>query len=109
MFIVLPLLFFKDYRAMAIFPFIVLRYSEDRNNKVLVNHEKIHFRQQLELLFFPFFLWYFLEYVVRLIQKGDTRKAYFSISFEKECYAHEQDLEYLKKRPFWAFLKFYGK
>lgn len=33
-----------------------------------LNHERIHTRQQLELLFLPFFLLYLLEWLFRLLQ-----------------------------------------
>ena len=71
-----------------------------------INHEKIHTRQQIELLILPFYLWYFTEYLFRLIQYRDRLKAYHNISFEREAYANEKDLSYLKSRSFWSFLKY---
>ena len=32
--------------------------------------------------------------------------AYKTISFEREAYAKEKDLNYLKSRPFWNFINF---
>ena len=46
----------KGYRGLTVFPFVLIKYRFDSENKVLVNHEKIHIRQQLELLVLPFFL-----------------------------------------------------
>ena len=40
----------KGYRGLTIFPFVVVRSKNDLQDKVLLNHEKIHIRQQLELL-----------------------------------------------------------
>lgn len=96
----------KGYRGITLFPFIFLFRKEDKQNKVLVNHEKIHIKQQLELLILPFFVWYGIEFFVRLGQYRNRREAYRNISFEREAYAKEKDLDYLKKRPFWNFLKF---
>lgn len=93
----------KGYRGMTIFPFVIIKNFFDKDNKVLVNHEKIHIRQQIELLILPFFLIYFLEYLFRLIQFQDRNKAYRNISFEREAYANERNLDYLKTRPFWKF------
>lgn len=93
----------KGYRGITLYPFVIIRDLLDKKNKVLVNHEKIHIRQQLELLILPFFLLYFLEYLVRLIQFRDKNKAYRNISFEREAYDNERNLGYLKTRPFWKF------
>ena len=73
----------------------------------LINHEKIHIRQQLELLVLPFFIWYLVEYLFRLYQFKDRNKAYRNIVFEREAYENEKDLNYLQKRSFWNFLRYY--
>lgn len=96
----------KGYRGLAIYPFVFVKYSLDIENPVFVNHERIHLRQQLELLIIPFFVLYFLEFLVRLIQYGNRDLAYRNISFEREAYANEKDLDYLKQRSFWNFLNF---
>lgn len=96
----------KGYRGMTLYPFVIIRNFLDKENKVLLNHEKIHIRQQLELLVLPFFLWYFLEYLIRLIQYKDRSKAYRNISFEKEAYTNECDQNYLQKRKIWSFSKY---
>jgi len=96
----------KGYRGLTLFPFVFVKYVFDSENKVLINHEKIHIRQQLELLVLPFFVWYFVEYAVRLLQYKNANLAYRNISFEREAYANELDLEYLKKRSFFSFLNY---
>ena len=93
----------KGYRGLTLFPFVIIRNFLDKENKVLLNHERIHIRQQLELLILPFFVLYFLEYLIRLVQFKDRNKAYRNISFEKEAYDNERNLDYLKTRPFWKF------
>ena len=40
----------KGYRALTVFPLILLSDKSDRSDRVLINHERIHIRQQLELL-----------------------------------------------------------
>lgn len=96
----------KGYRGMAVFPFVVMKYDFDKTNITFVNHEKIHLRQQLELLILPFFVWYFLEYLIRLIQYKNGALAYRNISFEREAYAKETDLNYLKNRSFFQFIHY---
>lgn len=70
------------------------------------NHEAIHIRQENETLWIFFLLWYGIEWVIRLIQYGDRIKAYYNISFEREAYANQSDLDYLKRRKFYYFLKY---
>tara|TARA_Y100000815_G_scaffold274886_2_gene310504 strand:- start:3467 stop:3703 length:237 start_codon:yes stop_codon:yes gene_type:complete len=76
------------------------------NDTTLINHEKIHLKQQQELLVIPFYIWYGVEYVIRLVQFTTHDRAYRNISFEKEAYTHEMDFTYLKKRKYWSFLKY---
>jgi hypothetical protein len=96
----------KGYRGLAVFPFVFVKYPLDKDNSIFVNHEKIHLRQQLELLILPFFIWYLLEYCLRLFQYKNANLAYRNISFEREAYANESNLEYLKTRSFLQFLQF---
>ena len=96
----------KGFRGLTVFPFVFVRYSLDKENVVFINHEKIHLRQQMELLILPFFICYFLEYLIRLLQYKDRNLAYRNISFEREAYANESDQFYLKNRSFFSFIKY---
>jgi hypothetical protein len=98
----------KGYRGLAVFPFVFVKYRLDKENETFVNHERIHLRQQLEMLVIPFFIWYFMEFLIRFIQFKKWSLAYQNISFERESYANEKDLDYLKRRPLWDFLKYLG-
>ncbi len=97
----------KGYRGLTIFPFVFLKQRESGADMVLLNHEKIHLRQQLELLVLPFFVWYGLEFLWYFLRQRDVKSAYYSISFEREAYTNEKDLHYLKQRPFWRFLNYF--
>src|SRR5688572_26806924 len=96
----------KGFNGLAVFPFVILRERSHVADSAFVGHEKIHIRQQLELLVLPFFIWYGIEYLVRLVQYRDRKQAYYNIGFEREAYANEKDLGYLISRPFWKFLKY---
>lgn len=96
----------KGYRGLTLFPFVFVKYTLDKKNKIFVNHERIHLRQQLEMLLIPFFIWYSIEFLVRLIQYKNTDLAYKNICFEREAYANEKNLDYLKNRSLWFFLKY---
>ncbi|TNE56254.1 MAG: hypothetical protein EP338_00375 [Bacteroidetes bacterium] len=84
-------------RGYTIFPFIFLSNSTYKEDQVLINHERIHIRQQMELLLIPFVFWYFMAYF---------RRGYRLISFEQEAYENEQNLDYLKRRKPFAFWKY---
>jgi hypothetical protein len=90
--------------GITIFPFILL--STRTPSETLINHEKIHIRQQLELLIVPFYIWYGLEWFWHYVEVRNFWGAYRLISFEKEAYANENDLDYLKNRKFWSFLNY---
>ena len=88
-------------RAITLYPFVLLRYAADRHDPVLLNHERIHLRQQLELLVIPFYVWYFAEYAWHRARGKNHLEAYLRISFEREAYANEGRPRYLgKRRPF---------
>ena len=95
--------------GITLLPFILLKKPQDKNNKILINHEKIHLRQQVELLVVFFYLWYVIEYYYWYFRLRDGYLAYKYISFEREAYAMEDNLDYLKKRKQWSFWKYISK
>jgi hypothetical protein len=97
----------KGFRGITLYPFIIVSQIDLKQNEVMINHEKIHIRQQIELLIVPFFICYGIEFLVKWIFSEDINTAYRNISFEKEAYANEKDLNYLKQRSFWKFLKYF--
>jgi hypothetical protein len=94
----------KNVVAITLYPFIVINKNKTINDCV-INHEKIHLRQQIELLILPFYVWYIIEYLLKLIKYKNSDRAYRVISFEKEAYLYEHDLLYLKRRKSFSFLK----
>ncbi|WP_338872063.1 hypothetical protein WBJ53_27005 [Spirosoma sp. SC4-14] len=90
--------------GMALFPFILVR--KPNPGPILLNHERIHLRQQAELGILPFYLWYSIEYLFRRFHYRNHYEAYRNISFEREAFSNEADLNYLKKRSFWAFWQY---
>ncbi len=97
----------RRFVGIALWPFIVVKDSLLKEDEAFINHERIHIRQQAELLVLPFYLIYFVEYIIRVLQYRDTQKAYRNISFEREAYYNEDDLDYLKNRKLWSFMKYW--
>ncbi len=97
----------KGYAGMTVFPFIILKEKHYLNNKTTINHEKIHLRQQMELLILPFYVLYFCNLLYNYIKYRDFQLAYRNIIFEREAYANEKNLNYLQSRSFWRFLDYF--
>ncbi len=98
------------YYGITLWPFIIMRHTlremGGRRFAVLINHERIHIRQQLETLLVFFYILYGVFYVINRI-KGQTHSAaYCNIPFERESYANEADISYLKSRPWLSWRKY---
>ena len=97
---------FKGYLAMCVFPFIFVR-KDARNLTVKdINHETIQGKQQIEMLWVLFFVWYGIEWLIRLIQYRNAITAYKNISFEREAYCHQAEAGYLEIRKPYSFIKY---
>lgn len=91
----------SKYVAITLFGIVFTRHRE-RIDALILNHELIHCRQQLEWLYIPFFALYLGEWLWHLLRCRDWQKAYRSISFEREAYAHAHDMAYLSSRKVFA-------
>ncbi|WP_298478197.1 hypothetical protein [uncultured Maribacter sp.] len=98
--------FYKNYVGLSLWPFIILKDNTLKEDIVLINHEKIHLKQQQELLILPFYIWYITEWLLRSLFYLDSYKAYQNISFEREAYYNENNLDYLNQRKFFSFIKY---
>jgi hypothetical protein len=98
---------FKGFLAINLFGIVFVR-SEIFNKFTdkIKNHEAIHSKQMIEMLFVFFYLWYLIEWIIRLIQYKDSKVAYKNISFEAEAFKNEANLDYLKDRKLYAWTKF---
>ena len=72
-------------------------------SEIDINHEAIHTTQMKEMLYIFFYVWYIIEWGIRLFMKGN---AYRNISFEREAYANQNNLSYLNTRKRYAWLNF---
>lgn len=98
--------FYKDYVGLSLWPFIFLKSDAFKEDTVLINHEKIHLRQQEELLILPFYILYISEWLLRSIWYLDSYRAYQNISFEREAYSNESQSDYLSQRKSFSFIKY---
>ena len=86
---------FITINAITLWPFVISRH---RFNEQVLNHEKIHIRQQQELLLVGFYLLYIYYWLKGMWTYHDSYIAYHSIPFEQEAYEHENNMEYLQSR-----------
>lgn len=100
-----PIIPFKGFKAVMLFNIVFVRngsnfFAQD------YSHESIHVEQAKELFWIPFYLWYLIEYLIRLVKYRSLRKAYKNISFEREAYQNQNALGYLQRRCRYAFLSY---
>ena len=93
---------FRRFNAINILGVLFAR-PEAEMDEQLLNHERIHTRQMLEMLVVFFYLWYVVEWLIRLPMKG---RAYKNISFEREAYANMYNPDYLRQRRWYAWLDY---
>ena len=95
----------RNYTAINLFG-VFFVHPDVRLTKRLVNHESIHTAQMRALLYFPFYILYLLEWLIRLFFRGH---AYSNLSFEREAYDNEYDYHYLENRRHYAWVKYMRK
>lgn len=91
------------FRAINLLGLVFARSEYGRLSQQICNHEKIHTLQQQEMLFVFFYLWYVSEWLIRLAQYRDMKRAYYEISMEREAYLNQDNLEYSRHRPYFAW------
>ena len=107
MLIVFPFIRKFKISGITLFPFIFLASTEIKQNNQIVQHEKIHLRQELEMFVVLFYLIYFTEFLVGCIKYNDRYKVYRNISFEREAFDNDFNPDYLKIRRMWACWRYF--
>ena len=91
---------FKGFKAINLFGVLFVRNGAAMSDTDL-NHESIHSEQMKELLYVFFYLFYVIEWVIKVVKYKDSGIAYRAISFEREAYMNQGNLEYLlRRKPF---------
>ena len=106
---------FKGFTAINLFGVVFVRKEIRPQHNIslwdwdkMLNHELIHTEQMKEMLYIPFYVWYVLEWLIRLVIYRDTKKAYCNISFEREAYNKQANFGYIlhRERKRYTFLKY---
>ena len=100
----------KGFLAMNLFGVLFVRWEKGKPkptlSKYTINHESIHTEQMKELGYIFFYIWYVIEWLIKLIKYHNTHKAYTSICFEKEAKLNQTDLEYITIRNHYSWLNY---
>ena len=100
---------FNFASAIALYPFILLSDACLLKDEHTLFHEKIHLRQQLELLIVVFYIIYVIEYLIGRAKGYSHFQAYMNISFEREAYANEKNSNYLNEKKWFSFINYLHK
>lgn len=96
---------FWKYSGFSFFVFVwINKYVE--NKKRIIHHEKIHFWQQVELLFVLQWLLYVGFYCINRLKGMNHDDAYRNNPFEKEAFANDYNLNYLNTRRFLSWVRY---
>ena len=91
--------------AITLYPFIIHRGQLDENEYIL-NHEKIHLKQQAELLLIGFYALYVMWWAWGRLRGLSGAEAYMAIPFEREAYDNDTDPTYPISRKSYAWRQY---
>lgn len=89
--------YLKKFNGISLAPLGIFINPNSLTDKTLIHHEKIHWKQQKEMGFLPFYIWYGFEWLW---------KGYRNISFEREAYENDHNPDYLVRRKAWDWMKY---
>lgn len=93
---------FPGYRAINLFGIIFVRGDKPLPVHT-ITHETIHTKQMLETLVIGFYVWYLLEFFIKLLICFNWDRAYRSLSFEQEAYEFMNCPNWPKQRKHWTW------
>ena len=96
---------FGGFRAINLFGVLFVKGNV---SDITINHEAIHSAQMREMWYIGFYLWYVIEWIVRVLITKDrfSHRAYRNISFEKEAYVNQDNYGYVDARKSYSWVKY---
>jgi len=76
-------------------------------NETWIRHEQTHHLQQTETLFLSVIVGQMEKLYAKYVLNKTTMAAYLRESTEQEAYLNQTDIEYIKNRKPYAFLKYF--
>lgn len=93
----------RKFHAITLFPFIFFNGRPLTEREI--RHETIHLWQQAVLLVAPFYVLYFLFWIVNLLRFRNLDRAYREIPFERSAYRLENQAKLTWKAKAFDWLK----
>lgn len=100
---------FGRFWATNLFGFVFCRVDKGKLTEKAKNHEYIHSLQQRELGYIGFMILYNLEWICRFAMCRNFMKAYRALTFEREAYDNEANLDYAAQRSTFAWWRYYSE
>ena len=97
---------FRGFTAVNLFGIVVARNEYLPLSVRILHHETIHTHQIKELWYVGFYVWYIVEWLLRVICYRNLKEAYMNICFEREAFDNDENDIYLKQRKRFAFLPY---
>jgi len=96
---------FEGFKAINLCGIVFIRKNTEIDF-ITIQHELIHTEQMKEMLYIFFYVWYIVEWLIRLIIYRDSKRAYKKIGFEREAYSSQSDEDYLLNRKPYNWIKY---
>ena len=94
----------KGFKCLNLFGLIFARSDKEITDKDIL-HEKIHTKQIIETLGIFFYIWYGIEWFIKLFtNKFNSYLAYRATGFEREAYGHHNEPDYLSRRKPYSWI-----
>ena len=92
---------FRGFAAINLFGHVFAREEYRPISDRTLRHEAIHTAQMRETGYVGFYLIYVAEWLYQWARLRSAKQAYYAVRFEREAYAHQNELDYLThRRPF---------
>ena len=92
---------FRGFAAINLFGHVFAREEYRPISDRTRRHEAIHTAQMRETGYVGFYLIYVAEWLYQWARLRSAKQAYYAVRFEREAYAHQDELDYLThRRPF---------
>lgn len=95
-----------DVTGFSFGPIVFFSEKREAVPESSIQHETIHFFQQLEMLFVFHWILYAYFYALGYYRSGKTRSAYLSNPFELEAYDNQDKKDYMKNRGWFSWTKY---
>ena len=96
---------FMKIGGITLYPFIILR-EKHKDNYLINTHERIHIEQQREMFVVVFYVIYILEFLIKSLLWLSFKDGYYKISFEREAYANQSNLNYIHNRKKYSWIRY---